>query len=266
MKLLILGKSSPEIAQNILKCLQSNNSKWIVVSSFQINEANWKDDKFTFVNAKKMKQLDTCTNIIFDFFIGTLSTNFLVDVENVIIISQKPDVYFPLVSFSDIFISQTKSSSKLLHFYNLLFESKEYTFDMFKDDNTKSNFLYFNKETKKPIKVNDFQTIKDQFEKIRNPSNSISSNQHLVNKTNKLCIQLTLISSCDVVKKEIETMCSENLISKMLISCKFIETPNSLSCDFYIRKKRFDLFGILLLNMLRALTESGKVTKACIFV
>jgi hypothetical protein len=303
MKVLILSKSSQELITHILSWLGLLEN-WIVVSSFQANCEDWKTSGIKVQDTKQFKDFvsssnKTNTNIIFDSFVGTLdskSNDVIKNCKHLIIISQKPDVYFPLIQFSDIIVSQTKSSSKLLHFYNLIIEPHgDYTFDTFKADSVKSKFMYLNNDIKVPIKTNDFSILKSKFNPTTSGSNctqmklnensenkktssihssdivsstcpAISKNSTNENNHSKLSIQLTLLVSMHIVKKELETMCSNTLISNMLISFKFSTTGDYFYCNFLIREKRLDLFGVLLLNMIFALKESGKITKGCICV
>jgi hypothetical protein len=314
MKILILSKSSQELITHILSCLGSLEN-WIVVSSFQANCEDWKTSGIKVQDTKQFKDFVSSSknldvNIIFDSFVGTLdskSNDVIKNCKHLIIISQKPDIYFPLIQFSDIIVSQTKSSSKLLHFYNLIIEPNgDYTFDMFKADSSKSKFMYLNNDIKVPVKTNDFSILKSKFNPTtsnctqmklnENSENSrsgfiisktssinssdivsstrpaisdtcvISKNSTNENNHSKLSIQLTPLVSMHIVKKELETMCSNILISNMLISFKFSSTGDYFYCNFLIREKRLDLFGVLLLNMIVALKESGKITKGCICV
>jgi hypothetical protein len=276
MKLLILSKSTQELTRHIISVL--DDMKWVVVSSFQVNVPNWENDKCEILTTKRFKELPITNglNIIFDSYVGTLDDHgneIISKANNVIIISQKPDVYFPSVLFSFIFMASTKSS-KLLHLYNLMFQSEDYTFEMFKADNAKSAFLYLDSSNKVPIKVNDFTIIKNKFSGTPLSSHIKSEKQN--DDTRKKCnvesehcsisIRLKPIGSIPVVKKEMENMCSENVISHMVVSCNFSITEDYLSCNFCILEKRLDLFSILLMNMIRALKQTGKVSEGCIYV
>jgi hypothetical protein len=264
--------------------------KWVVVSSFQVNVPNWENHKCEILTTKRFKELPIQNelNIIFDSYVGTLDDHgneIISKANNVIIISQKPDVYFPNVLFSFVFMGATKSS-KLLHLYNLMFQSEDYTFEMFKSDNAKSAFMYLDSSHKVPIKVNDFTIIKGKFKNTASNSGELLKQKPEMTRVREtklsekqstqkkfeyelpsiISIQVKPIGSMYVVQKEIESMCKENLISNMITSCKFSTNADYLSCEFFTLENRLDLFGILLMNIIRALKQTGKIIEGCIYV
>jgi hypothetical protein len=278
MKLLILSKSTQELTRHITSIL--DDMKWVVVSSFQVNIPNWENHKCEILTTKRFKELPIQNelNIIFDSYVGTLDDHgneIISKANNVIIISQKPDVYFPNVLFSFVFMGATKSS-KLLHLYNLMFQSEDYTFEMFKSDNAKSTFMYLDSSNKVPIKVNDFTIIKGKFKNTASNSGELlkqkskitsdSSSETKFELPSIISIRVKPIGSMYVVQKEIESMFSEKLISNMMTFFKFSTTADYLSCEFFTSENRLDLFGILLMNIIRALKQTGKIIEGCIYV
>ncbi len=278
MKVLIFSKFSTDLMNQIYDLIDKS-LKWVIVSSFETNCQEWKDcfKDATILSTKNVKSFD-CQNVILDSVLDQEKVNLFKDVKNLIVITQKPK-FFTRSTFTDVYISSSKNSKKLIQYHEFC-KFPYVTFEEFNKILKSCKFLYINpmgvlfkrqllheeepkmkeNENKKPI-----QQIKDEENKkvIQNKEN-ITKNSH----TTKLSFQVqvsSLLKTKDVCN-DIQKMSLEPIISKMYSNFTYEIKDQSIFGSFDVRKKRFDLFGILLLNIIRALKQESKITQGSVIV
>jgi hypothetical protein len=236
MKILVFAKCDPRVMQFVA---DSTNETWTIVTSFEANLQDWKDcaPKCKLVLFKDLKQFPA-TNVVMDCPITSLESVELGKISNFVVVSQNAKIVDVCSGpFTDICIcSNAKSASA---FYETL--------------------------TGKPLEKSN----KQLFIHIDPASLAISQPKSEVKKSRgaELNVQFTSLVPFEQLSAELKLMCTTPLISNMLIDYEIGDTQNKQAhATFHVRKKRLDLFGILLLNMLRALKERELVEVACLYV
>ncbi len=237
MKLLILGSFKVELMKQVLQ-IMNPELRWVIVTN--TNKADWESatqHKIMLPRDFKNGMFEAC---VLDSLKHDYSEQLGV-AAHWIVICNDPLAIFPWQkSATEIVLVKTKSE-KLLEFHKLFFSHLDV--DTFKSQ----------------VRANTYLRL------------------DVASKEMKSCSTLTPSRASDLdailegpnpeqMSKELQTMCKIPLIQTMLKSANHIMEPGKLRVHFSIRKKRLDLFGMLLLNMLRSLKDNKLATSATVTV
>jgi hypothetical protein len=267
---------STDLMNQIIKVIDPS-LKWLIVSSFESNCNEWKENlKDSIILTTKNLKLVDCKNVILESVLDQTKIDLFKDVENLIVITQKPKFY-TRTTFTDVYISSSKNKKKLAQ-YHEFFKFPFLSFDEFNQLLKTCNFIHVNSSnilfkkqsldedlnTLKVIKNNeDIKVIKNN-EDIKVIKCKNEDNTH----TTKLLFQVQVsdLLNSQTICNDIKKMSSESIISNMFTWFTYDIKGQLVSGSFDVRKKRFDLFGILLLNIIKALKQESKITQGSIII